>query len=109
MGTDQETVCAALGIGRTADLTEELLAGLSAGLAHTNSPLKDAVENLLAKIRGADRGRKIERLMREILIDQLDLIGKTSSLSPLPNLYYDLGDQFSELGKEYEELLYRMI
>jgi hypothetical protein len=108
-GSDTETVCAALGVSSRAELTEELLAGLATGLAHTPSPLRDAVENLLVQYRGRGRIAHLERMMTRGLIDQMEMLNRSSAQVDLPEAYYEIDAEFSAWVKEYQEILYRLI
>ncbi len=108
LATDEQTVGAALKIPQ-AFITDEMLDGLLAGLTHTTSPLKDAVENLLLKRRGRDRLLAIQRTLWDNTIDQRDILERTSALVDLPQRYADLEAYSGELIDEYRDILFRLM
>jgi hypothetical protein len=82
LATELETVAAAFGV-RPNHVTREMIEALAAGLAHTTSPLKDAVEHLLNE---SDLRREYKMLIeewRDLMIDVHEQLRTRSAMEPI--------------------------
>ena len=104
LATELETVAAALGV-RPNQVTREMIEALAAGLAHTTSPLKDAVEHLLS---ASDLRREYKMLIdewRELIIEVHEQLRSKSALKQI-DWHQEREDKIIE---ELQEVLFKLI
>jgi hypothetical protein len=104
LATELETVAAALGV-RPNQVIREMVEALAAGLAHTTSPLKDAVEHLLSE---SDLRREYRMLIdewRDLMIDVHEQLRSRSALKPI-DWHQKREDKIIE---ELQEVIFKLV